>query len=100
VGEIAAKAVVQLLFSTGKSFHGRRAARKAAGIFPEGLSRKSTRIELKATPNLFDVRPLFAGGYALQLLQDSPELTRHARYRIRGYRSCGEPGGSGCDSGR
>ena len=22
------------------------------------------------------------GGYALQLLQDSPELTRHARYRI------------------
>jgi hypothetical protein len=31
------------------------------------------------------------GGYALQLLQDSPKLTRHARYRIRGYRSCVEP---------
>jgi hypothetical protein len=32
------------------------------------------------------------GGYALQLLQDSPELTRHARYGIRGYRSCLELG--------
>ena len=57
-------------------------------------------IAFKATPNLLVFDLSWPGGYALQLLQDSPELTRHARYRIRGYRSCLELGGSGCDSGR
>jgi hypothetical protein len=51
----------------------------------QGLSLRLLRIYL-----MFDLS--LPGGYALQLLPDSPKLTRHARYRIRGYRSCGEPG--------
>src|SRR4029434_9936147 len=34
--------------------------RKPGDCTDRRLSRKSTRIEFKATPNLFDVRPLFA----------------------------------------
>ena len=58
----------------------------------EGLAAKMQGASLKLLGIylMFDLS--LPGDYALQLLPDLPKLTRHARYRIRGYRSCVEPG--------
>jgi len=81
--------------AAGFVFYVAHARDRAEGLAAkvQGSSLRLLRIYL-----MFDLS--LSGGYALQLLQDSPELTRHARYRIRGYRSYLELGGSGCDSGR
>ena len=96
----------QVLFSTSPMHatgQGRKSDGECASLATartEGLAAKvqGSTLKLLRIYLMFDLS--LPGGYALQLLQDSPELTRHARYRIRGYRSCVEPGGSGCDSGR
>ena len=96
----------QVLFSTSPMHatgQGRKSDGECASLATErteGVAAKvqGSPLKLLRIYLVFDLS--LPGGYALQLLQDSPELTRHARYRIRGYRSCLELGGSGCDSGR
>jgi hypothetical protein len=58
----------------------------------EGLAAKMQGASLKLLGIylMFDLS--LPGGYALQPLPDSPKLTGHVRYRIRGYRSCVWPG--------
>jgi hypothetical protein len=48
----------------------------------EGLSAKVQGSSLKLLRIYLMFDRSLPGGYALQLLQDSPELTRHARYRM------------------
>ncbi len=59
---------------------------QALRLHGQRLSRKDARSEFKLLGIylMFDLS--LPGGYALQLLPDSPKLTRHARYRIRGLR--------------
>ena len=88
----------QVLFSTSPMHatgQGRKSDDECASLATartEGLAAKMQGASLKLLGIylMFDLS--LPGDYALQLLPDLPKLTRHACYRIRGYRSCVEPG--------